>query len=96
MPHASDDRDGSYSRGSYNQGRGETMRTIGRMRIVSLDEAPAVLEALRKRPPLSPEEIARRRKLSAEENRIVDEMEPLEEDIKDIATTARLSTPTGI
>jgi uncharacterized protein (DUF433 family) len=71
------------------------MRTIGRMRIVSLDEAPAVLEELRKRPPLSAEEIERRRRLSAEENRIVDEMEPLEEDVKDIVRRERGEEPIG-
>lgn len=59
------------------------------MRIVSLGEAPAVLDGLRKRPPLSPEEIERRRKLSAEGNKIVDEMEPLEDDIKDIVRHER-------
>jgi hypothetical protein len=72
-----------------------TMRTIGRMRIVSLDEAPAVLEELRKRPPLSAEEIERRRRLSAEENRIVDEMELLEEDVKDIVRRERGERPIG-
>ncbi len=71
------------------------MRTIGRMRIVSLDEAPSVLEELRKRPPLSSEEIERRRKLSAEGNKIVDEMEPLEEDIKDIVRRERGEKPIG-
>ncbi|MGH7863163.1 MAG: hypothetical protein ACREOS_13135 [Candidatus Dormibacteraceae bacterium] len=71
------------------------MRTIGRMRIVSLDEASAVLEELRKRPPLSPEEIERRRRLSAEGNKIVDEMEPLEEDIKDIVHQQRGEKPIG-
>jgi hypothetical protein len=44
-----------------------------------LDEAPTVLEELRKGPPLSPEEIERCRKLSAKEDRIVDEMEPSDE-----------------
>ncbi len=65
------------------------------MRIVSLDEAPSVLEELRKRPPLSSEEIERRRKLSAEGNKIVDEMEPLEEDIKDIVRRERGEKPIG-
>jgi hypothetical protein len=71
------------------------MRTIGKMRIVSLDEAPTVLEQLRKRPPLPPEEIERRLKLSAEGNKIVDEMEPLEEDIKDIVRRERGEKPIG-
>jgi hypothetical protein len=86
---------GGHSSESYNQARGEIMRSIGRMRIISLDEAPAVLEELRKRPPLSPEEIERRRRLSAEENRIVDEMEPMEEDIKDIIRRERGEEPIG-
>ena len=64
------------------------MRTIGRMRIVSSDELPAVLDQLDKEP-LSPEEIERRRKLSAEGNKIVDEMKPLKEDIKAIVRRER-------
>lgn len=71
------------------------MRTIGRMRILNLNEGLSVLEELRKRPPLSPEEIERRRKLSAEEDRIVNEMEPLEEDVKDVVRRERGERPIG-
>ena len=45
--------------------------------------------------PLSTEEIERRRKLSVAENRIVDEMAPLEEDIKDIVRRERSERPVG-
>jgi hypothetical protein len=54
------------------------------MRILSLDELPAFMEQLHKQPPPSPEEIARRRKLSEEAAKVRDEMEPWDVDIKEI------------
>lgn len=57
-------------------------------RSVTIDELPAVMRRL-SREPISPEVVERRRKLSAAANKIVDEMEPLEEDVKDIIRRQR-------
>ena len=60
----------------------------GGVRIVSLDELPDIMSQLI-REPISPEEIARRRRLSAAARKIRDEMLPLEDDVKDIIRRQR-------
>ena len=59
------------------------MRTVGRMRIVSLDEVPGLMEQLKKQPP-DPAEIERRHRLSAQADKVVDEMTPWEVDVKEM------------
>ena len=63
-------------------------------KTVTIDELPEVMKRLNQEP-VSPEVIERRRKLSAEANKIVDEMEPLEEDVKDIIRRQRGEEPIG-
>jgi hypothetical protein len=61
-------------------------------RTVTIDELPDVLRRL-SREPLPPEVIRRRQELSAAANKIVDEMKPLEEDVKDIIRRQRGEEP---
>ena len=63
------------------------MTTTAR-RTVSLDDLPKVLKRL-SREPISAEVVQRRRRLSAEGNKVVDEMEPLAEDAKDVIRQQR-------
>ena len=57
-------------------------------RTVTIDELPEVMKRLNQQP-ISPEVIERRLTLSIAEQKIVDEMEPLEEDVKDIIRRQR-------
>jgi hypothetical protein len=63
-------------------------------KTVTIDELPEVLKRLNQEP-IPPAVIERRRKLSAEANKIVDEMEPLGEDVKDIIRRQRGEEPIG-
>ena len=50
------------------------MRTVGRMTILSPDEVPALIEHLRKRLPLSAEELDQRRQVSARIDQLREEI----------------------
>lgn len=69
------------------------MATTAR-RTVTIDELPDLMKRL-SREPIAPEVIERRRKLSAAANKVVDEMEPLEEDVKDIIRRQQDEKPGG-
>ena len=69
------------------------METVTR-RKVRIDDLPEVVRRLSKEP-LTPEVVARRRKLTAEVRKIRDEMEPLEEDIKALIRIERGEGPLG-
>jgi hypothetical protein len=70
-----------------------TMATTAR-KTVTIDELPDFLRRL-SREPIAPHVIERRRQLSAAANKIVDEMEPLEEDVKDIIRRQQGEKPVG-
>ncbi|HEX5414997.1 MAG TPA: hypothetical protein VFZ25_04970 [Chloroflexota bacterium] len=63
-------------------------------RTVTIDELSDVLKRLNQES-IRPEVIQRRRRLSAEANKVVDEMEPLEEDVKNIIRRQRGEKPIG-
>lgn len=57
-------------------------------KTVAIDELPEVLKRLNQEP-IPPEVLERRRKLSIAEQKIVDTMEPLEDDVKEIIRRQR-------
>ena len=63
-------------------------------RTVTIDELPDVLKRLNLHP-TPPEVLEHRRKLSAEADKIVDGMEPLDQDVKDIVRRQRGEEPIG-
>lgn len=69
------------------------MATIAR-RTVTIDELPDLMKR-RRREPIAPEVIERRRKLSTAANKVVDVAEALEEDVKGVIRCQQDEKPGG-
>lgn len=74
------------------------MRTIGRRRILSLDEVPAFMEK-RLREPTPPEVLEHRRRVSARMDQLREEIlndnGPIKDDVKDMLRRERGEGPIG-
>ena len=69
------------------------MATLTR-RVVTIEDLPEVVRQLSQEP-VSPEVVARRRKLTGEIRKLRDETEPMEADIKDVIRSQRGDEPLG-